>query len=75
MFHNNIPIVRSIALARVVTAIATSTTGQPQSTFFRPPLQSLGKEGGRDHEPPPRPTTCPKASPSPVTSPTRAPVG
>ena len=37
--------------------------------FLRPPPQPLGKGHEREHQPPPRAATCPKAPPSPATNP------
>ena len=40
---------------------------------LRPPPQPLGKGHEREHQPPPRAATCPKAPPSPATNPTSTP--
>ena len=37
--------------------------------LLRPPPQPLGKGHEREHQPPPRAATCPKAPPSPATNP------
>ena len=37
--------------------------------LLRPPPQPLGRRSEREHQPPPRAATCPKAPPSPATNP------
>ena len=52
-------------MARHQRLTAATGTGR----VVRPPPQPLGKGHEREHQPPPRAATCPKAPPPPATNP------